>query len=169
MKRLNKFLNLIVAVSLVLTLLPLSGCGKEEESDAVVLRVSNWEEYIDEGDWAEDELIDLDNGDIIGINSMVDDFEEWYYETYGQKVIVEYSTFGTNEELYNQITIGDVYDLVCPSEYMIMKMIREGMVVPYSEEFKDTSNENNYYVRGLSPYIRDVFKELNIEGESLDT
>ncbi|MDD7547768.1 MAG: extracellular solute-binding protein, partial [Lachnospiraceae bacterium] len=169
MKRLNKFLNLIVAVSLVLTLLPLSGCGKEEESDAVVLRVSNWEEYIDEGDWAEDELIDLDNGDIIGINSMVDDFEEWYYETYGQKVIVEYSTFGTNEELYNQITIGDVYDLVCPSEYMIMKMIREGMVVPYSEEFKDASNENNYYVRGLSPYIRDVFKELNIEGESLDT
>ena len=169
MKRLNKFLNLIVAVSLVLTLLPLSGCGKEEESDAIVLRVSNWEEYIDEGDWAEDELIDLDNGDIIGINSMVDDFEEWYYETYGQKVIVEYSTFGTNEELYNQITIGDVYDLVCPSEYMIMKMIREGMVVPYSEEFKDTSNENNYYVRGLSPYIRDVFKELNIEGESLDT
>ena len=169
MKRLNKFLNLIVAVSLVLTLLPLSGCGKEEESDAIVLRVSNWEEYIDEGDWAEDELIDLDNGDIIGINSMVDDFEEWYYETYGQKVIVEYSTFGTNEELYNQITIGDVYDLVCPSEYMIMKMIREGMVVPYSEEFKDASNENNYYVRGLSPYIRDVFKELNIEGESLDT
>ena len=55
MKRLNKFLHLIVAVSLVLTLLPLSGCGKEEESDAIVLRVSNWEEYIDEGDWAEDE------------------------------------------------------------------------------------------------------------------
>ena len=169
MKRLRKLLNVVVVISLVLALLPLSGCGMEEESDAVVLRVSNWEEYIDEGDWGEDEVIDLDNGDIIGINSMVDDFEEWYYETYGQKVIVEYSTFGTNEELYNQITIGDVYDLVCPSEYMIMKMIREGMVVPYSEEFRDASNENNYYVRGVSPYIRDVFKNLEIDGESLDT
>ena len=169
MKRLRKLLNVVVVVSLVLALLPLSGCGMEEESDAVVLRVSNWEEYIDEGDWGEDEVIDLDNGDIIGINSMVDDFEEWYYETYGQKVIVEYSTFGTNEELYNQITIGDVYDLVCPSEYMIIKMIREGMVVPYSEEFRDASNENNYYVRGVSPYIRDVFKNLEIDGESLDT
>ena len=115
MKRLRKLLNVVVVVSLVLALLPLSGCGMEEESDAVVLRVSNWEEYIDEGDWGEDEVIDLDKGDIIGINSMVDDYEEWYYETYGQKVIVEYSTFGTNEELYNQITIGDVYDLVCPS------------------------------------------------------
>ena len=68
MKRLRKLLNVVVVVSLVLALLPLSGCGREEESDAVVLRVSNWEEYIDEGDWGEDEVIDLDNGDIIGIN-----------------------------------------------------------------------------------------------------
>ena len=30
--------------------------------------------------------------------------------------------FGTNEDLYNQLTLGDTYDLVCPSEYMIMKL-----------------------------------------------
>ena len=42
---------------------------------------------------------------------MIQDFEDWYYEEYGEKVEVRYSTFGTNEELYNQITIGDVYDL----------------------------------------------------------
>ena len=59
--------------------------GKEK----IVLRVCNWEEYIDLGDWDEEETIDLESGDIIGENSMVEDFEEWYYETYGKEVIVE--------------------------------------------------------------------------------
>ena len=77
--------------------------GNEIQADAakedvpeVTIRVCNWEEYIDLGDWDEDETIDLESGDIIGENSMVEDFEEWYYETYGIKVNVEYSTFGTN-------------------------------------------------------------------------
>lgn len=59
----------------------------------VVLRVCNWEEYIDEGGWEDDELIDLPSEDIFGENSLVSDFEEWYYETYGVPVKVEYSTF----------------------------------------------------------------------------
>ena len=88
--------------------------------DVIKLRVCNWEEYIDEGDW--DETIDLESGDIKGENSMVADFEDWYYKTYGKKVKVEYSCLGTNEELYNMLTLGDEYDLVCPSEYMIMKL-----------------------------------------------
>ena len=147
------------------SLLFLSGCGREE-SDEITLRVCNWEEYIDEGDWSEDELIELEDGtEIIGENSLIQDFEEWYFDTYGEKVRVEYSTFGTNEDLYNRITIGDVYDLVCPSEYMIMKMMREGMLIPYSDGFRDTSLTNNYYSKGVSPYIRSVFDSLSIDGE----
>ena len=88
---------------------------------------------------------------------MVEDFEEWYLETYGIKVNVEYSTFGTNEDLYNMLTLGDEYDLVCPSEYMIMKLMAQGQLVPLSEEFFDTSDENNYYINGVSPYIRSIF------------
>ena len=34
----------------------------------VTLRVCNWEEYIDLGDWDEEETIDLESGDIIGEN-----------------------------------------------------------------------------------------------------
>jgi len=157
---------LLIAV-LVCIIFSLIGCG-EQEDDAIVLRVSNWEEYIDEGEWEEDEVIDIDDDtNIIGVNSLVDDFQDWFYETYGKKVVVEYSTFGTNEELYNQLTIGDVYDLVCPSEYMIMKMMREDMLVPFSEDFYDDKNENNYYSRGVSPYIRNVYDELSIEGEPI--
>lgn len=140
----------------------LAGCGQKDK-DTIVLRVSNWEEYIDQGEWEEDEAIELENGTVVfGENSLVEDFEEWFFETYGKKVVVEYSTFGTNEELYNQLTMGDSYDLVCPSEYMIMKMIEEGMVVPYSSDFFDRENENNYYVNSVSPYIKDVFDHLAI-------
>ena len=42
-----------------------------DEAD-VVLRVCNWEEYIDLGDWDEEETIELESGDIIGENSMVE-------------------------------------------------------------------------------------------------
>ena len=86
--------------------------------DTIILRVCNWEEYIDEGGW--DETIDLESGDIKGENPIVKDFEDWYYRTYGKKVKVEYSCAGTNEELYNMLTLGDEYDLSCPSEFMIM-------------------------------------------------
>lgn len=138
----------------------------QEEPREVTLRVCNWEEYIDLGDWDEEEAIDLESGDILGENSMVEDFEEWYYETYGIKVNVEYSTFGTNEDLYNRLTLGDTYDLVCPSEYMIMKLMAEGQLVPLSEDFFDTSDANNYYSIGVSPYIREIFDTKEINGEA---
>lgn len=146
---------------------PASG-QTDESSGKVTLRIANWEEYIDEGDWDEEEAIDLDDREgtvILGENSMVEDFEEWYRETYGIEVDVEYSTFGTNEDLYNQLTLGNDFDLVCPSEYMFMKLIAEDRLQPLSEEFFDTENEKNYYVRGVSDYIRNIFDTNTIHGE----
>ena len=143
-----------------------AGSAAAGQSEGTIrLRVSNWEEYIDLGDWDEEETIELPSGDIIGENSMVRDFEDWYFETYGRRVKVEYSTFGTNEDLYNMLTLGDEYDLVCPSEYMIMKLMAEDRLVPLSEEFFDTSLEYNYYSRGVSPFIRRMFEEKEIDGE----
>lgn len=137
--------------------------GKDKE---VTLRICNWEEYIDEGDWDEDEEIELEDGTVIfGENNILDDFKEWYYDTYGVVVNVEYSTFGTNEELYNQLNLGDVYDLVCPSDYMIMKLMVDEEVEPFDKSFFDESNELNYYVKGVSPYIKDEFEKNKINGE----
>ena len=116
----------------------MSGCdSKEEDSDAIVLKVCNWEEYMDLGDWDEEETVDLESGDILGVNPLYEDFEQWYYENYGVKVKVEYSCFGTNEELYNMLTLGDEFDLVCPSEYMIMKLMKEDWLVPFSDAFHE--------------------------------
>lgn len=134
--------------------------------EEIVLRVCNWEEYIDLGGWDEDERIELDNGvRIFGVQPMYEDFEDWYYETTGKKVRVEYSSFGTNEDLYNQLTLGDTYDLVCPSDYMLMKLMAENLTEPFSEQFFDTENPDNYYVRGVSPYIAQVFAENEISGK----
>ncbi len=164
-----------VSAALIATVLMLSpvftvdvSAASKSDEDPVVLRVCNWEEYIDEGDWDEEETIDLVSGDIFGENSLVEDFEEWYYETYGVRVVVEYSNFGTNEDLYNMLTIGDVYDLICPSEYMIMKLMSENMLEPLSEEFFDEDNELNYYINGVSPYIRNIFETHDINGVTWD-
>ena len=73
--------------------------------DTIILRVCNWEEYIDTGDWSDDDIIDLESGSIKGENSIITDFENWYYENYGKKVKVQYSCLGTNEELYNMLTL----------------------------------------------------------------
>ena len=141
--------------------------GASDTEKEVTLRVCSWEEYIDEGGWDEDEALELDNGTtIFGENSMVEDFENWYYENYGVKVNVQYSCFGTNEDLYNMLTLGDVYDLVCPSEYMIMKLMSESKLEPLSDGFFDENNDKNYYINGVSPYIRDTFETHEINGET---
>lgn len=141
--------------------------GASATEKEVTLRVCSWEEYIDEGGWDEDEALELDNGTtIFGENSMVEDFENWYYENYGVRVNVQYSCFGTNEDLYNMLTLGDVYDLVCPSEYMIMKLMSENKLEPLSDGFFDENNDKNYYINGVSPYIRDTFETHEINGET---
>ena len=115
--------------------------------DTIILRVCNWEEYIDTGDWNDDDTIELESGSIKGENSIITDFENWYYENYGKKVKVQYSCLGTNEELYNMLTLGDDYDVICPSEYMIMKLMAEDWLEPFSDDFYDTSIANNTMLR----------------------
>ena len=163
MKKRCKRLAILILLFCFLTPLAVSAAPAD---DVITLRVCSWEEYIDLGGWDAEEQIDLDNGvSILGVKPMYRDFEDWYYETYGKRVRVEYSCFGTNEDLYNQLTLGDVYDLVCPSEYMIMKLMAEGRVEAYSDHFFDPSDENNYYVRGVSPYIAEVFATNELNGE----
>ncbi len=156
MKRFKRISAVIAAGALVLGASAFGGCSKDENT--VTLRVCSWEEYIDLGEWEDDELIDVENpyadGGIIGVNSMVDDFTEWFNSgDNGFKVKVEYSTFGTNEDLYNRLSLGDEYDLVCPSDYMLMKLIDEGNYLEFSDGFWDLGKEENYYAKNVSGYI----------------
>ena len=171
-KKSKRHLFVIIGFIVLIGLLSMTAASSEvraddgnDGDDTIILKIANWEEYIDEGDWDEEEAIDLDDGTIMSDDGLISDFEAWYYETYGKKVEIEYSTFGTNEDLYSQLILGDTFDLVCPSEYMMMKMMKEGMLQPLSEEFFDTAKEYNYYTKGVSPYIKEIFDSNDINGE----
>ena len=46
-----------------------------------------------------------------------------------------------------------------------MKLMAEDMLVPLSDHFYDTSDPNNYYAIGVSPYIKGIFDAKTIGGE----
>ena len=53
-----KVFSIIFSILLVITL-PLALCScstqKSSKNDEIILRIANWEEYLDEGDWDDDE------------------------------------------------------------------------------------------------------------------
>ncbi len=162
----KRVLSILLSGCLLLpTLGILSGCGGEK---VTVLKVYNWEEYIDdggEGSYVYDMLLDEGKDpDADDAPPIIEDFEKWYEQVYHEKVKVSYSTFGTNEDMYNELKLGNVYDLLCPSEYMIMKLANETKedgtpyLEKYDKSFFDPSIETNYYIRNVSPYIREKFE-----------
>ena len=118
-----------------------------QTSSKNILRVANWAEYIDGGD---------------SDSELVHDFEAWYKEQTGEDLTVEYSVADDNESLYSMIKMGDEFDLVCPSEYMIMKLADENRLIPFPETFFDESLEENYYIRNVLPFINETFRNNTI-------
>jgi len=116
-----------------------------------VLKVANWAEYIDGGD---------------ADSPLIHEFENWYKEQTGKEIRVEYCIADDNETLYNMIKMGDHFDLVCPSEYMIMKLVAEGRTQKLPASFFDTSIKTNYYAKNVSPFIAKTFAENRMDDGS---
>ncbi len=124
-------LTLALAVLLLTGACIMVSCGGN--GDATVLNVYNWGEYISDGSEGS-----------LDINAK---FEEFCKEK-GLNVKVNYTTFDSNESMYNKLKSGAVsYDVVVPSEYMIERMIKEDMLEPLN-----MANIPNFQ------YIYDSFK-----------
>ena len=126
----------ILALCAVLTLALglLSGCGGS--ADKKVLNVYNWGEYISDGS----------DGSLDTIRA----FEDWYAAEYGEEIEVNYTTYPSNEDMYNKLSSGAVsYDVIIPSDYMIARMADEGLLQPLNFD-----NIPNYQ------YIDDSFHGL---------
>jgi len=154
----NKLTVLVSSLIAVGALTSLTGCGTKYDARLVVY---NWEDYIYEGTDDTGKRVD---------DSLVKKFENYYNEKTGLKIKVEYENFSTNEEMYQQISMGAIKaDLVCPSDYMIQKMANEGMLEKFSYDDKTGKYEDSLknFADNGSPFIKDRFKnEKLISGES---
>lgn len=133
----KKILCLMVVLSVVM--MNFSGCIG---GNTLTLNVYNWGEYISDGSE--------------GSYDTIREFENWYEQTYGQKVTVNYSTFASNEDMYSKISSGAVsYDVVIPSDYMIARMMEENLLLPLN--YDNIPNYKN---------IDDSFKGLYFDPEA---
>ena len=136
----------VYIVAAVLAIVALAGVASPKAAFAAserTFRIANWEDYI---------YIDEDSEDE---RSMVDDFEDYYEKKTGEQINVEYTTFGTPEDLYNNLKIDKYsYDVMSPSDYMIEKMAREGMLQ------KINLPADGEYKTNVSPYIENIFDNI---------
>ena len=131
MKKYLMFLLLIVCSFLI------TGCNKPEVK---TIRIYNWADYI--------------------APEVLDDFVEYYKELTGETIGYVYDTFETNESMYNTVKTGKTdYDVICPSEYMIQKMIREDMLETFDLEKYDLDG----YQKNASLYLQNLFKDNKLD------
>ena len=144
----------------------LTSCTNDTEVDE--LNVYNWGEYISDGSEGS-----------IDVNK---EFEEYYEQKYGRKLRINYTTYASNEDMYNKLKSGGVsYDLIIPSDYMIEKMINEEMLLPlnfdnipnyqyideqYKYAYYDKNNE--YTVPYFCGYVGIIYNTALIEEEPTD-
>ncbi|MBQ9138866.1 MAG: ABC transporter substrate-binding protein [Alistipes sp.] len=108
------------------------------------LKVYNWADYIDE--------------------DVLEQFQEWYKEQTGEEVEVIYQLFDINEIMLAKIERGkEDFDVVCPSEYIIERMLRNDLLLPIDKDFGSTPN---YIDSNISPYIVDRFNMIDGSGKN---
>ena len=127
------FLFIIAILTLTLNI----SCSRDESRKSI-LKVYNWADYIDE--------------------ELLGEFEEWYKEQTGEDVTVIYQLFDINEIMLAKIERGkEDFDVVCPSEYIIERMLENDLLLPIDKNFGTTPN----YIENISPYIKDVFSSID--------
>ncbi len=121
---------------LVILSLIMASCGGTDRMQQ--LKVLNWADYIDE---------DVKNG-----------FEQWYYEQTGEQIELVYETFDINETALTKIEVGhEDYDVFCPSEYIIERMFKKGLLLPID---KSIIPDSIYYFDNISPFVTDKFQQM---------
>lgn len=129
------FLLIVVLLFAMCMLLPtLVACNNSSSgisSTDDVLKVYNWEDYIDE--------------------DVLDDFAAYYEEVTGRSISVTYTTFDTNETMMTKVLKGDAnVDLICPSEYSIEKLMLAGCLENHLDLYDDIKDQIAQYGVDLS-------------------
>ena len=129
------FTRAFLPLLLLLLSLLMTSC---DDAETITLNVYNWGEYISDG-----------SENSLNVNK---EFEKYYLDHYGVKLKVNYTTYASNEDMYAKLKSGATsYDVIIPSDYMIERMISEGMLaelnfdnIPNYEHIVDQFR-NQYY------------------------
>ena len=125
---------------LAVAALMLMGCLEDRNH---ILKVYNWADYIDE--------------------DLLDEFEVWYEEQTGEPVEIIYQTFDINETMLSKIELGhEDYDVVCPSDYIIERMLKNNLLLPLERDFGHTPD----YLDNVAPFIKEKFNEIEGFGKN---
>jgi len=135
----KKILSFFISALFLLTSVPLSTKAIAQDR-AHILKVYNWADYLD--------------------LSLIEEFEAWYKEQTGEDVKVRYSTFDINENMLTQIEVGhEDYDVVCPSEYIIERMLKRGLLQKIDTTgFARTHTPN--WLRNVAPFVAEKFQQM---------
>ncbi|MBE5747059.1 MAG: extracellular solute-binding protein [Clostridiales bacterium] len=173
----RKKLSATIAVCLLLSSASLTSCGIPGlgSLNDNVLRVASWDEYIDMGG---EEVYDEDfmawyqetfDIDLTTAQPLYEEFLPWYHANYKEHpeyqssfAGIEYIALQDNETMYNKIKMGDRYDLLCPSEYMAIKLKNEGYLQAFDKDFLK-KQADNHYANNLSPYVDSVLKSVALD------
>ena len=149
----KKIVSLSLAVLMVL-FNAISAFGYYSEAEGYTTEVEDYDYYqkfqgqgieIDVCNWGE--YVANDSVNFLDVN---EDFEKL------TGIKVNYTLFSSNEELYTKLKSGGAsYDLIVPSDYMIGKMIGEGMI-----QKLDFGNIPNY------KYIDEKYKDTNFDPDN---
>ncbi|MBR0310213.1 MAG: ABC transporter substrate-binding protein [Paludibacteraceae bacterium] len=135
--------SLIVLVMAALLLCPVFTQAADR---AHTLKVYNWADYID-----------MDN--------VLNKFPAWYKQQTGEDVEIIYQTFDINESMLTEIEIGhEDYDVICPSEYIIERMLRRGLLQPINKNFGSLPD----YTKLVAPFAQQMFQQMVSEEEMDD-
>ena len=128
----KKIFTFVLAVTALL-FTACNGLDREHQ-----LKVLNWADYIDE--------------------DVKENFEQWYYAQTGEKVQLVYETFDINETALTKIEVGhEDYDVFCPSEYIIERMLKKDLILPIQ---KDLIPDSIYYFDNISPFVLNKFQQM---------
>ncbi len=110
-------------------------CGAADREHT--LKIYNWADYIDE--------------------DLLEEFKSWYKDQTGEDVEIIYQLFDVNEVMLSKIELGhEDFDLVCPSDYIIERMIHLDLLLPIDRNFGEVPD----YTVNVSPFMNEMVNNM---------
>jgi len=134
--------NLVILIVLAAGISFLSSCKSSDESRKKILKIYNWADYIDE--------------------DLLTEFPVWYKEQTGEDVKIVYQVFDMPEVMYTKIAMGkEDFDLSCPTQYIIEKMLKNDLLLPIDRNFGKTKD----YMGNVSPFLLERMDAFSVPGK----